>query len=193
MTSTTPSGPSAPEPDPVRQLGRLFLTQLLAVVAVATVIAVVFTLAGRGTGTDVASDDTAAGSSPASDSASPAPAESSSQPPSTTTPPSTQSSSTSAPASTSSGPDVVKVDVLNQSAGSGSAKRTATDLREAGWKIGRVDDFSGNVSTTTVYWLSPEDRRQARQISRFLGGVRVQQGFDTLVGGRVSVILVEPR
>ena len=101
--------------------------------------------------------------------------------------------STSAPASTSAGPDVVKVDVLNQSAGSGSAKRTATDLREAGWEIGRVDDFSGNVSTTTVYWLSPENRRQARQISRFLGGVRVQEGFDTLVDGRVSVVLVEPR
>jgi hypothetical protein len=187
---TTPSGQPAPEPDPVRQLARLFLTQLLAVVAVATVIAVVFTLAGRGTGTDVASDD-AAGSS----SSSAAPPESSSSPPSTTAPPSTPAPSTSAPAATTSttsaagGP--VKVDVLNQSAGNGSAERTADDLRGAGWKIGRVDDFHGNVGTTTVYWLSPKDRRQARQISRFLGGVRVRQGFDTLVDGRVSVILVE--
>ena len=193
MTSPMPSGPAAPEPDPVRQLTRLFVTQLLAVVAVATIIAVVFTMAGRGTGTDVASDDTAGGSSSPSGSAQHESTDSSSQPPSSTAPPETPSPSTSAPASTSSGLDVVKVDVLNQSAGGGSARRTATDLRGAGWEIGRVDDFSGNVSTTTVYWLSPENRRQARQISRFLGGVRVQEGFDTLVDGRVSVVLVEPR
>ena len=174
MTSSMPGRHEPPtEPDPVRQLTRLFLTQLLAVVAVATVIAVVFTLAGRGTGPDVPTD-AAAGSSSAPEST----------PPASTTPPAS---------STSSGPKVVKVDVLNQSAGSGSAERAAADLREAGWKIGRVDDFSGNVSTTTVYWLTPKDRRQARQIARFLGGVRVQEGFDTLVDGRVSVVLVEPR
>jgi hypothetical protein len=39
--------------------------------------------------------------------------------------------------------------------------------------------------------LDPEQKRQANQISRFLGGVRVQEGFDTLVDGRVSVILVD--
>jgi hypothetical protein len=192
MTSPTPSGPPAPEPDPVRQLARLFLTQLLAVVAVATVIAVVFTLAGRGTGTDVASDDAAGSGTPSA-----SPSKSSSQPPSSTAPPSTPAASSTPPATassaTSNGAQGVKVDVLNQSAGNGIAKRTAADLRGAGWKIGRVDDFKGNVGTTTVYWLSPKDRRQARQIAKFLGGVRVQQGFDSLVDGRVSVILVEKR
>jgi hypothetical protein len=180
------------EPDPVRQLVRLFATQLLAVIAVATVIAVVFTLAGRGTGPDVAADDgsnDSASPTPSATSAPPAPSPSKSSAPATTPP-----ASSSAPATTTStGPEVVKVDVLNQSAGNGSAERVATDLRDAGWKIGRIDDFNGNVSTTTVYWLSPENRRQARQISRFLGGVRVQEGFDTLVDGRVSIVLVESR
>ena len=195
MTSSTPGRPDpATEPDPVRQLVRLFATQLLAVIAVATVIAVVFTLAGRGTGPDVAADDGPTDSaSPTatatSESATPTPTPSESSAPSSTPPPSTTPPATSA----SSASGVVKVDVLNQSAGSGSARRTATDLRGAGWEIGRVDDFNGNVSTTTVYWLSPENRRQARQISRFLGGVRVQEGFDTLVDGRATVVLVEPR
>jgi hypothetical protein len=192
MTSSTPGRPDpATEPDPVRQLGRLFATQLLAVIAVATVIAVVFTLAGRGTGPDVAAHDgtTDSGSPAATTSEPSAPTTSGSSAP-TTTPP----TSSSPPATTTStGPEVVKVDVLNQSAGNGSAERVASDLRDAGWKIGRIDDFNGNVSTTTVYWLSPENRRQARQISRFLGGVRVQEGFDTLKDGRVSVVLVENR
>jgi hypothetical protein len=193
MTSSTPGRPDpVTEPDPVRQLVRLFATQLLAVIAVATVIAVVFTLAGRGTGPDVAADDgsnDSASPTPSATSAPPAPSPSKSSAPATTPP-----ASSSAPATTTStGPEVVKVDVLNQSAGNGSAERVATDLRDAGWKIGRIDDFNGNVSTTTVYWLSPENRRQARQISRFLGGVRVQEGFDTLVDGRVSIVLVESR
>jgi hypothetical protein len=85
----------------------------------------------------------------------------------------------------------VPVDVLNQSAPNGTAEQVAARLEGAGWEIGRVDDFHGNVSTTTVYWLDPEQKRQANQISRFLGGVRVQEGFDTLVDGRVSVILVD--
>jgi hypothetical protein len=85
----------------------------------------------------------------------------------------------------------VPVDVLNQSAPGGSAQAVAQRLEDAGWEIGRVDDFRGNVSTTTVYWLDPEQRRQARQVSRFLGGVRVMEGFSTLVDGRVSVVLVD--
>jgi hypothetical protein len=85
----------------------------------------------------------------------------------------------------------VPVDVLNQSAPNGTAEQVAARLEDAGWEIGRVDDFHGNVSTTTVYWLDPEQKRQARQVSRFLGGARVQEGFDTLVDGRVSVVLVD--
>jgi hypothetical protein len=86
---------------------------------------------------------------------------------------------------------LAKVDVLNQSAPSGSAQKVADQLQRAGWTIGRVADFHGNISTTTVYWLSPDQRRQARQIGRNLGGVRVEQGFSTLVSSRISVILVD--
>jgi hypothetical protein len=81
--------------------------------------------------------------------------------------------------------------VLNQSAPGGSAAEIARQLRAAGWRIGRVDDFSGNVSTTTVYWLDRADRKDARRLARELGGVRVQPGFSTLVEGRISVVLVD--
>jgi hypothetical protein len=67
----------------------------------------------------------------------------------------------------------------------------AAQLHDAGWTIGRVGDFHGNVSTSTVYWLSTDQRRQARQIARNLGGLRVLQGFSTLNASRVTVILVD--
>jgi hypothetical protein len=121
--------------------------------------------------------------------------------PATTAPPSTAATTTTAPASPppattspastatpGSGP---KVDVLNQSAGGGAAEQVAQRLQAAGWPIGRVDNFSGNVRTTTVYWLDPADRKAARRLARDLGGVRVLQGFSTLRTGRLSVVLVE--
>jgi hypothetical protein len=81
--------------------------------------------------------------------------------------------------------------VLNQSAAGGSAATVAAQLEAIGWRIGRVDDFSGNVSTTTVYWLDRSDRKEARRLAKDLGGVRVQPGFSTLVDNRLSVILVD--
>ncbi len=181
------------------ELARLFLVQLAAVIGIAGAIVVVVALVGSGGNDDITA---AAPPSPTATTPSPSSAatdatagssESATSDGSTPGPSSDDASSggtgtTSAPAAGGGLP--VKVDVLNQSAGTGAADDVADRLRDAGWKVGRVDDFRGNVSTTTVYWLDPEQRRQARQVSRFLGGVRVQEGFDTLVEGRVSVVLV---
>ena len=55
-------------------------------------------------------------------------------------------------------------------------------------QIGRVDDFHGNVSTTTVYWLTPDQQPAGpadRAVPRRAAGAC--EGFDTLVDGRVSV------
>ena len=81
--------------------------------------------------------------------------------------------------------------MVNEAAPSGSAQTVADRLQRAGWDIGRVGDFHGNISTTTVYWLTPDRRRQAHQIASYLGGVRVKQGFSTLVDGRITVVLVD--
>jgi hypothetical protein len=184
------------ERGPVLETARLLGLQLLAVVGIATLIVVVVALVGPD---DRTSTSTAAGSSSGTPAASTASARSSTPGASSTSStsrtsrtPATTTSSAAEPIATAT-PDsaLAKVDVLNQSAPSGSAQTVADQLQRAGWDIGRVSDFHGNVSTTTVYWLTPDRRRQARQIAENLGGVRVEQGFSTLVDGRVSVVLVD--
>ncbi|MEO7979389.1 MAG: LytR C-terminal domain-containing protein [Sporichthyaceae bacterium] len=188
--------PSRVERGPVTELARLFLVQLAAVIGIATAIVVIVALVDPGGDGDVTTaapgssgtpTATPAASGDAAASAAPAPTSSSA--PGAATPSDTATTSPASP--TAGAPAPVKVDVLNQSAANGTAEQVAARLEDAGWEIGRVEDFRGNVSTTTVYWLDPEQRRQARQVSRFLGGVRVMPGFDTLVDGRVSVILVD--
>jgi hypothetical protein len=185
-----------PERGPVLETARLLGLQLLAVVGIATLIVVVVALVGPD---DRTSTSTAAGSSSGTPAASTASARSSTPGSSgtsgtsrTSRTPDVTASSAAEPIATAT-PDsaLAKVDVLNQSAPSGSAQTVADQLQRAGWDIGRVSDFHGNVSTTTVYWLTPDRRRQARQIAENLGGVRVEQGFSTLVDGRVSVVLVD--
>jgi hypothetical protein len=183
--------PPREERGPYGQLTRLFLTQLLAVIAIAAVITAIVAATGAGLDDDVtaAPDSTGSprgGGSSATSTPTPSPSGSAAE--------STPAATTSAPATsaaTTGTERAPKVDVLNQSAGDGAASQAADQLRAAGWRIGRVDDFRGNVSTTTVYWLTPDMRRDARRVSRDLGGVRVQQGFSTLVEGRISVILVD--
>jgi hypothetical protein len=182
-----------PERGPVLETARLLGLQLLAVVGIATLIVVVVALVGPD---DRTSTSTAAGSSSGTPAASTASARSSTPGSSSTsrtsrTPDMTTSSAAEPIATATPDSALAKVDVLNQSAPSGSAQTVADQLQRAGWDIGRVSDFHGNVSTTTVYWLTPDRRRQARQIAENLGGVRVEQGFSTLVDGRVSVVLVD--
>jgi hypothetical protein len=197
VTQTDTERPETGQRGPVRELARLFLGQMLAVVAIAALIVAVVALVGPEGDDEIRAGVPDASETAATQSAAPE----SSAPPESTAPPAESSApatnASSAPSSTASEgtsagvPAPVEVDVLNQSAGQGSAGQTARRLREAGWEIGRVEDFRGNVSQTTVYWLDREHRRQARQVARFLGGVRVLEGFDTLVEGRVSVILVD--
>ena len=175
MTSEQP-GPARrneqqrrPERGPVLETGRLLGLQLLAVVGIATVIVVIVALVGP---------DDRTPTSTAADTSSSTPVATS---PTGSTP--STSGSLSAPATTTSAAEPVatatpdstlaKVDVLNESAPGGSAQKVADQLHRAGWTVGRVSDFHGNISTTTVYWLTRDRQRQARQIARNLGGVRV--------------------
>jgi hypothetical protein len=183
--------PQRDERGPYGQLARLFLTQLLAVIAIAAVITAIVAATGAGLDDDVTASPDSAG---AQSSGRATPAGTPTSTPAGSGAPSAPAATTSAPATTTATTEAErspKVDVLNQSAGDGAASQAADRLRAAGWRIGRVDDFRGNVSTTTVYWLTPDMRRDARRVARDLGGVRVQQGFSTLVEGRISVILVD--
>ena len=191
------------EQEPVRAVVRLFALQLLAVVAIATVITVLATaLAGDDQGsltTTLPSDSettTSATSPESSPPPSPAP---SSEPPASTPPPSSSAPETPSesptPRETTTSSETkakrLRVDVLNQSAGAGVAEATAERLRESGWRIGRVDDFRGTVRTTTVYY--PANRRgQARLLAKDLpGSPRLLERFSTLSDSRLSVVLVD--
>jgi hypothetical protein len=182
-----------PERGPVAELARLFLVQLAAVIGIATAIAVVVAFVGPDGDDDVTTASPGGSPTASATPATPGPSTTKKSPsPSAPAPSTSSDTGTTSPASPTVGaPAPVPVDVLNQSAPNGTAEQVAARLEDAGWEIGRVDDFHGNVSTTTVYWLDPEQKRQARQVSRFLGGARVQEGFDTLVDGRVSVVLVD--
>lgn len=181
---------AGPEPGPVGQLLRLFLTQLLAVVAIAAVITTVVSWTGAGLDDDVtaaAPVDVGGSAARGPDASStPSPTSSSASAPASPAP----SSTSAAPTTSSPEPVLPRVDVLNQSAPGGSAAQTADSLRDRGWRIGRVDDFSGNVAESTVYF-PPGRRAEARRLRADLpGSLRLLPAFSTLSPRRLSVILV---
>jgi len=171
------------DPGPVGLLARLFLTQLLAVLAIATVIAVAFSFLGID---DRSSVETASRRDDGAPSAGPT----AEVVPSSTPPAPTPASSPSPSPSSTVDTRPPRVDVLNQSAGSGDAASTANGLRDRGWRIGRVDDFSGNVRTTTIYF-PPGLRAEARDlVAEFATRPRVLPALDSLSPRRLTVILV---
>lgn len=196
---TMPPGDSTPpEPGPVALVARLLTVQLLAVIGVAALIAVVFALAGWGTGdsvTAVPGATTSSAPDPAGSGASTETATASipvTTPPTTTAPVTTPASTpATTPPASSPTPERPKVDVLNQSAPSGSASAVADRVRSRGWVVGRVADFHGNVSTTTVYY-PPGLRKEARDLADDLAGsARVQAAFSTISDTHLTVILVD--
>lgn len=190
----TPQPPPAPEPDPIGAAARLFLGQLLAVVAIAAMITLVVTLFGWGGDPGVrttgpgATRDTGAAPTGASTSAPPT-----TTAPPTATPPGSPSPTGPSPSAGATDDPATRprVDVLNQSADDGAALRTARSLRAAGWRIGRVDDFRGTVVTTTVYFPR-RLRTDAEALARALPGTpRLRERLSTLSPRRLSVVLVD--
>ena len=177
--SSRAARPLRRERGPVGELARLFLSQLLAVLAVATIIAAVFAVVGadRRTPDEAAAPGGAASSGAQTPSPEPSTAAGS-------TPPASPSPSVTA---TLRPP---KIDVLNQSAGSGAAATVAAGLEERGWRIGRVDDFVGTVRTTTIYF-PPGRRADARRLAQdFAQRPRILPVFAGLAERRLTVILV---
>ena len=170
-------------------VARLLSLQLLAVVAVTAVITGIYALAGGHKTNQVA-----AGSSAPATTASPAAG--SKQPASTppASPPASPATSTSPPASpTTSQPPAsakrLKVDVLNESAPNGIAARTAARVRSLGWTVGRISNFRGTVSATTVYYPTGQ-AKAARELAAGLPGKpRVFPRFSTLASNRLTIIV----
>ena len=182
------------ERGPVGAVARLVLVQLLAVVAIASAITALAVLVGPDDSTVTAGPGRqppgATVSTQSSAAETPAPTAAGSSSPVTTAPSPPASTAPSPTSPTATGSETPAVDVLNQDAADGAASELADQLRAVGWRIGRVDDFSGTVRTTTVYYPSGM-RREARALARDLpGSQRLLERFSTLSPSRLSVVLV---
>lgn len=190
MSTTDPD-----ERGPVGAVARLVLVQLLAVVAIASAITALAVLVGPDDSTVTAGPGSgrppgATVSTPTSTTETPAPTAAGSSSPGTTAPSAPASTAPSPTSPTATGSEQPQVDVLNQDAADGAASEVADQLRAVGWRIGRVDDFSGTVRTTTIYYPSGM-RREARALARDLpGSQRLLDRLSTLSPTRLSVVLV---
>lgn len=178
-------------------LARLFLGQLLAVLAITAVLTAAFVVVQGDDGTTSTALDQSQSGTP-SPPVSSAPA--ATTPPASTTPPATTPpastpppASTTAPATPPASPDPGRPEVVvfNQSAPSGSGEAAAQQLTAAGWIVFKVDDFRGSVSETTVYY-PPGLEKAARRAARVLpGDVRIREKFSNLSDTRLTLILTD--
>jgi LytR cell envelope-related transcriptional attenuator len=178
------TGPS--RPGRRDSLARLVFSQVAAVIAVTALLAGLFAWLGP----DRNRPASGAAASSQQHSTSPRPA-TKSPPPSgsaTTSPASSPTPSSSSPTS-SPLVDQPEVVVLNQSGRAGLASSVAKRLRAAGWTVSRVGNFSGSVSTTTVYYPTGKEEA-ARSVADDLPGTpRVSERFSNLSKTRVTVVL----
>jgi hypothetical protein len=182
------SHPSTGAPNPPREgawgaVARLLALQLLTVISVTAVITAIYAFTGGHHNRAEAGPPISA---TASHSPSPAPPVSPNASPAATSGSATSPTTESAPPARTHS---LKVDVLNQSAAKGSAGKMAARVRALHWPVGRVDNFSGNVSETTVYY--PQGKSAAaRELARGLPGPpRVLPRFSTLSDTRLTVII----
>ena len=171
-------------------VARLLAVQLLTVVAVTAVITGIYALTGPGH-----NQATAGSSSPGTPTASLPPTSPPPTQPSTEPSVDPSASATSSPATptTSSQPPVrmhhLKVDVLNQSAAKGAAGRFAARVRGLHWRVGRVSNFNGTVSTTTIYFPQGQAKAAHELAKGLRGNLRVLPRFSTLSDSRLTLIL----
>jgi cytoskeletal protein RodZ len=191
-TSAGPAPAAASREGAWGAVARLLALQLLTVVAVTAVITGIYALTGRhhdqaeaGSSNGGPTTSAPPASSPPSRTSSSTPTSTPSDTPSATSSPSTSPTTKSPPVVTHS----LKVDVLNQSAAKGSAGKIATRVRALHWPVGRVDNFNGTVTQTTVYY--PRGKAAAaRELARGLpGSPRVLPRFSTLSDSRLTVII----
>ena len=79
--------------------------------------------------------------------------------------------------------------VLNGSRVSGLADRAAADYRAGGWSVVIVDNYTGQVPSTTVYYAPGQEPVARRLAAQFVGIVRVLPRFTGLPGSGLTVIL----
>jgi LytR cell envelope-related transcriptional attenuator len=195
----TPAGDPGSPQGAWGAVARLLSLQLLTVVAVTAVITGIYALTGphrdhQATASSAAPVTTS--SAATTSTPTPSPSAASTPPASTppTSPPPSPTASSTVPASPTpsqrpEGADRLKVDVLNQSGAGGTAAKTASRVRALGWTVGRVSDFRGNVSATTVYYPNGEVKAARDLAAGLPGNLRVLPRFSTLADQRLTIII----
>lgn len=84
----------------------------------------------------------------------------------------------------------VDVRVYNNSNVKGLAQRAGDDLRKQGWNVTKVDNFDGQVSTSTVFYRpgTPEEAA-ARAIARQFG-MHAEKRFKGIEKASDGVIVI---
>ncbi|MCF2587005.1 LytR C-terminal domain-containing protein [Brevibacterium sp. UCMA 11752] len=75
----------------------------------------------------------------------------------------------------------LKVDVLNGSGVSGTAKKFSEAVEEKGWSLGQVGNYSTGLTDSTVYYSDEANASQAKMVAEALGieAVESSTDFDT--------------
>jgi len=191
----TPAGQPAPTASPDgggawTAVAKLLALQLLAVIAVTAVITGIYALAGgHGQGRATAGSSPVPTASTTATTRTSTPSTAPSTTPQSTAPASTSPASPNATQQSPAAAKRLKVDVFNESAPVGTTVKTAARIRALGWTVGRVMDFRGNVSPTTIYYPAGQ-AKAARELAAGLPGPqRVLPRFSTLSGSRLTIIL----
>jgi hypothetical protein len=166
-------------------VARLLSLQLLAVVAVTAVITGIYALAGPHQDDPVTAGSPVPGTTTSPPATSKPAASEPAGPAPSTTAPASPAASQPPPAAAKR----LKVNVLNQSAGQGTAAKTADRVRALGWTVGRVADFRGNITETTVYYPRGESKAARELAASLPRKPRVLPRFSTLAGNRLTVII----
>ncbi|HVX46598.1 MAG TPA: LytR C-terminal domain-containing protein [Mycobacteriales bacterium] len=172
---------------------------VLAVLGVLVLVAVIASIGGRGDGSakpdnhKVLADQTSkVTSTPKHSAANPPPSrphDTPSHKPSTSTSPAKPSKSAGTPVA------VLKkqpLTVLNNTTISGLAEQAATTFSSRGWNVGGVGNYTGLISSTTVYYdaTSPTEQQAATALAgQFAGVMHAEPRFAGLPGTGLTVVL----
>jgi cytoskeletal protein RodZ len=177
-----------------RDIAGAFVPSLLAVLAVTAMITALYVWRGeRPDTTTPASATTKTSSAPATATGTPKVTTKASTKPSVKASSSSATSPTATTATTKSAAKVgdLEVVVLNGTSRKGLAATVAATLRDKGWTVALVSNFSGNVPATTVYYPPGAQADAEAAAAGLPTEPRVRPRFGNLSTTRLTVVVTD--
>ena len=177
-----------------RDIAGAFVPSLLAVLAVTAMITALYVWRGESPDTITpASATTKTSSASASATGTPKATTKASTRPSSKAPSSSATSPTATAATTKSAAKVgdLEVVVLNATSRKGLAGTVAKTLRDKGWTVALISNFSGNVPATTVYYPPGAQADAEAAAAGLPTDPRVRPRFGNLSTTRLTVVVAD--